>query len=161
MRMRFQRLTRVSLASLFAFATSMLPKPAITQGAGVTSLAAMRGRSRPLLVFAPKPNDAQLGIQLHILDEHAAEAHDRQLIPVVLPYHAPATTKVQFPDAEADALRRRFHIAPVDFVVILIGKDGGPKLRSTRPLSIAKLKEIIDAMPMRQEEETHAPGPDR
>ena len=120
----------------------------------------MRGQSRPLLVFAPKPNDAQLGIQLRILDEHAAEAHDRQLIPVALPYAAPATTTVQFTDVEAEALRRHFHIAPSDFVVILVGKDGGPKLRSSKPLSMSKLNGTIDAMPMRQDE-MHAIRPSR
>lgn len=37
-------------------------------------------------------------------------------------------------------------------MVILIGKDGGAKLRSEKPLSMAKLQETIDAMPMRQDE---------
>ena len=120
----------------------------------------MHGQSRPLLIFAPKPDDPQLGIQLRILNEHAAEAHDRQLIPVALPYHAPAATVAQFTDVEAEALRRRFHIAPSDFMVVLIGKDGGPKLRSSKPLSMNKLNETIDAMPMRQEE-IHATGPGR
>ena len=39
-----------------------------------------------------------------------------------------------------------------DFVVILIGKDGGEKLRSRHPLRVESLTKGIDAMPMRQDE---------
>jgi len=50
------------------------------------------------------------------------------------------------------AARRRFHVRPTDFTVILIGKDGGEKLRSHQPISLDTLRSTIDAMPMRQEE---------
>ncbi|MDX1628146.1 MAG: DUF4174 domain-containing protein [Fulvivirga sp.] len=39
-----------------------------------------------------------------------------------------------------------------DFLVVLIGKDGGKKLRKTSLLSTEKLFSTIDAMPMRQRE---------
>ncbi len=55
------------------------------------------------------------------------------------------------PDEQA-AARRRFHVRPNDFTVILIGKDGGEKLRSHQPVSLDILRSTIDAMPMRQEE---------
>jgi hypothetical protein len=54
--------------------------------------------------------------------------------------------------AEQAATRKRFHIAPNAFTVILIGKDGGEKLRSSIPLSVDTLRSTIDAMPMRQDE---------
>jgi hypothetical protein len=56
------------------------------------------------------------------------------------------------PLTEQTAARRRFHIRPNDFTVILIGKDGGEKLRSRQPISLDTLRSTIDAMPMRQEE---------
>lgn len=53
----------------------------------------------------------------------------------------------------ADALRRRFRVdnqAP--FTVILIGKDGKEKLRDSKPVAAGTLFELIDSMPMRQQE---------
>lgn len=39
-----------------------------------------------------------------------------------------------------------------DFRVLLIGLDGGKKLDQTKMLSVKKLFNIIDSMPMRQAE---------
>jgi hypothetical protein len=39
-----------------------------------------------------------------------------------------------------------------NFAIILTGKDGGDKFRSTKSVTLQKLYSIIDAMPMRIEE---------
>jgi hypothetical protein len=39
-----------------------------------------------------------------------------------------------------------------EFEIILIGKDGGVKLRSKTPISLEELFSLIDAMPMRRQE---------
>jgi hypothetical protein len=39
-----------------------------------------------------------------------------------------------------------------DFEVVLMGLDGGVKLRQTEPLSLEKLFTLIDGMPMRKQE---------
>jgi hypothetical protein len=119
---------------------------------GVLTLADLRDRARPLLIFAPKPDDPQLEIQLRTLAEHPSQASDRQIVPLALPFHAPEPTAAKLSEAEAVATRRRFNVAPGDFTVILIGKDGGEKLRSQKPLSMEKLNATIDAMPMRRDE---------
>ena len=119
---------------------------------GMTSLQTLRDRARPLLIFAPRPDDPQLEIQLRTLTEHAAEAHDRDLVPIALPYNNPSSSAAQLTPSETQEARRRFHVAPGDFLVVLIGKDGGAKLKSDKPLSMQKLIDTIDAMPMRQEE---------
>ena len=128
------------------------PTTGSAQQTGVTTLDALRDHARPLLIFAPAPDDAQMGIQLRILEEHAAEAHDRDLVPIALPYNSPGPSTLQLSNDDAEAARRRFHVAPGDFVVLLLGKDGGSKLRSSKPLSMPKLETTIDAMPMRQNE---------
>lgn len=51
-----------------------------------------------------------------------------------------------------DELRRKFHVAEGAFTVVLIGKDGGEKLRSTKPIDVEELNATIDAMPMRKSE---------
>ena len=53
--------------------------------------------------------------------------------------------------AQADSLRHRFATAGEPFEVVLIGKDGGVKLRS-RSASVAQIFGLIDTMPMRRAE---------
>jgi hypothetical protein len=54
--------------------------------------------------------------------------------------------------AETNAIRGRFQVGSTEFVVVLVGKDGGEKFRTTKPVSVLKLDDIVDAMPMGREE---------
>ena len=125
---------------------------ASAQGSGLTTLASQRNQTRPLLIFAERADDPEMEIQLRILKEHAEEASDRQLVAIALPYRAPGPSALQLSADDAEAARRRFHVAAGDFLVVLLGKDGGAKLRSAKPIPMSKLEATIDAMPMRQEE---------
>ncbi len=131
----------------------MLPMRSLSaQQSGLTTLAQQRNQTRPLLIFGATPDDPQIAIQLRTLAEHAGAAQDRQLVAIALPYNNPSPSALQLSGADAEAARRRFHVAPGEFTVILLGKDGSAKLRSNKPLSMAKLEETIDAMPMRKDE---------
>ncbi len=135
------------------FAAALVPSMTMdAQQTGLTTLSAQRDQTRPLLIFGPTPGDPQLEIQLRILAEHAAEAQERQIVAIALPYNNPSPSALQLSGSDAEAARRRFHVAPGEFTVILLGKDGGAKLRSGKPIPMAKLEETIDAMPMRKEE---------
>ena len=122
------------------------------QSAGLTSLVQLRDRARPLLIFAPGPDDPQLVAQLHTLREHPAEVQDRQIVPVAIPYHSAGPSAAQLSPREAEAVRQRFRVKPEEFRVVLIGKDGDAKWRSGNPVSMEALNGKIDAMPMRKEE---------
>ncbi len=150
--MHLRRLLSGCFAALILCLMTLPSPTSFAQVAGLTTLAALHNQARPLLIFARKPDDSQMGIQLRILDEHAAQARDRQIVPLALPYHSPAPSALQLSDTDAEAARRRFHVAPSDFVVILLGKDGGVKLRSSKPISMEKLDDTVDAMPMRKGE---------
>jgi hypothetical protein len=52
----------------------------------------------------------------------------------------------------ADDLRDAYDVLPHDFRVVLIGKDGGVKLRQDEPILAADLFALIDSMPMRKQE---------
>ena len=58
----------------------------------------------------------------------------------------------------ADALRDAYDVLPHDFRVVLIGKDGGVKLRQDEPISMANLFALIDSMSMRKQEMGRRPG---
>lgn len=140
------------LAVLLPWIFGALTLSLAAQQIALATLAQLRDQFRPLLIFAPRPDDPRLEIQMRTLQEHAPEAQDRDLAVIALPYQSPPPSRLQLTPAESEAARRRFGISPGDFAVILLGKDGGEKLRSDKPLSMNRLVNTIDAMPMRQDE---------
>ena len=135
--------------------------PAITPLAHVTAaavasqpprtLAAMRNHYRPLLVF--DGGQAELTRrQRKALEGHDDDLRQRQILLVSLEGRGHGLPGVTLAPAEQEAARKRFGVAPGEFTVILIGKDGGEKLRSHQPLSWETLQQTVDAMPMRQQE---------
>ena len=120
------------------------------------TLTAMRHCYRPLLVFAPSVNDPRLARQQASLDKAADDMMDRNVlylpvIPGPAGFSAPLDAPYALlPRSEIETARRRFHVAPDAFAVVLLGEDGGEKLRSSLPVSIEKLNSLIDGMPMRK-----------
>ncbi len=51
-----------------------------------------------------------------------------------------------------ESIFRKYEASAQTFTFILFGKDGGEKLRSREPVSLEKLYQTIDAMPMRKNE---------
>ncbi len=125
------------------------------------TLASLADTNRVLLVFAPSEHDARFQRQLSLLHGHAAEMKERDLVLVANLIHAGARTDADtmrtlpapyLMDREQLVSRHRFRVEQGDFAVVLLGKDGGEKLRSHAPIAMLKLDEMIDAMPGRQEE---------
>ncbi len=126
-----------------------------------TTLAAMRSCYRPLLVFASSAADLRLARQQAILDQDADDMMDRNVLMVPMPFTPASLSKVPLPLDTPYALlppsqvaegRKRFHVAPGAFVVILLGEDGGEKLRSSAPVEAERLNALIDTMPTRRRE---------
>jgi len=53
---------------------------------------------------------------------------------------------------QSDKLYKRYRVNTGKFTLVLVGKDGGEKFRSTKPVTTDQLFAIIDQMPMRQQE---------
>ncbi|RXH55036.1 hypothetical protein GRAN_4140 [Granulicella sibirica] len=149
------RLNHIFQASKIGSCFSMMT-PAIAPRPLV--LAQARHQLRPLLVFAPGADDPRLRAQCALLTD--APLAVRDVVVALLPQHGETepcsgfdpSRSAAMPPAEATDARKRFHIGPDAFTVILIGKDGGEKLRSSDPIPAQKLLDTIDAMPMRQQE---------
>ena len=110
-----------------------------------TSISAMKWEKRVLLVSAPDANDPSLNDQRRIIARWRAGAEERDITIVEV-----VGNKVAGASDSAATLRQRYRLPTASFAVVLIGKDGGGKLRGTRPISAAMLEETIDAMPMRR-----------
>ncbi|MEO9872046.1 DUF4174 domain-containing protein [Ekhidna sp.] len=55
-------------------------------------------------------------------------------------------------EAEAESIRHAYNISENEFSVILVGKDGGVKMRKNDIVSTKELFALIDSMPMRKRE---------
>jgi hypothetical protein len=108
------------------------------------TVAQMKWERRVLIVSAPSAQDALLAEQRRVLAGWKAngDARDLTIVEVV-------GDTVRGASDSAATIRRKYHF-PATFTAILIGKDGGEKLRSAKPFPAAALEATIDAMPMRK-----------
>ncbi len=97
---------------------------------------------RPIVVFADTPEDPNFVRQMELLHLRWGDLKERDV--VVLTDTDPSVTS---------ALRRK--LRPRGFALVLIGKDGGVKLRKPKPWSVRELSRVIDKMPLRQQEIGH------
>lgn len=102
-------------------------------------LAALQWIARPVVVFADTPNDPRFAEQLKRLAKRPEDLVERDVIVIT-----------DTDPKAASPLREK--LRPRGFMLVLIGKDGGVKLRKPFPWSVRELSRSIDKMPMRQQE---------
>lgn len=125
--------------------------PAPEMQSNVT-LSELREKARPLLIFAPTAKDIRLIDQTGVVQANQKAAEERKLVAIAVPEKGEVSIGKTLEGDEAGKARQRFHVGPGEFVVVLVGKDGGEKLRSAKPLPFKRLTDAIDGMPMRKEE---------
>ncbi len=140
------------VAASMLISASVLSGRGVADPAGVSSMDAYMWLNRPLLVFAPTESDPIIAEQRSALAGRSAALRDRDMIVIEI-----AGDRVTIDGAEtrtmtATALRDRYGVGRDAALVLLVGKDGGVKLRQSRALSSRDLFETIDAMPMRRRE---------
>ena len=93
---------------------------------------------RQLLVFTSSTGQREYMKQLNLLNGDQAGLNERDLkIRIIGP---------------KELERSYYKVQTDEFCIVLIGKDGSEKYRTTSLLSLAKLYSLIDAMPMRKQE---------
>ena len=105
---------------------------------------ALRWHRRIVLIAAPADN-ADAARQRATIVHWGSRADARDITVVDL-----AGARVTGAADGARALRQRFSLNLRVFQVLLIGKDGHVALRTRHPVTARRLKQIIDAMPMRR-----------
>ncbi|WP_312239595.1 DUF4174 domain-containing protein [Pantoea sp.] len=106
----------------------------------VADLNQYQWRNRPVVIFAPSEKDADYIRQIKMLEQSRAALAERDII--VLSDTAPAKNG-----------HLRSQLQPHGFEVVLVGKDGGIKIREKAPVSSEALLSTIDRMPMRQNDQ--------
>jgi hypothetical protein len=110
--------------------------------------------NRPLLIFAPSPDDSRYRKQKRKVDQATEEFRDRDMVLIRVFSSGDSSRAGDQPLSASDAqqLRQTYDVHPDSFSVLLVGKDTGVKRRSTRPVDIQDIFDQIDRMPMRQRE---------
>ena len=105
-------------------------------------LSSLRWKKRVLVVSALNPDNLRLIRQRQIFADAQKPMTERDVILV----EAVGNTDT------AQEIRKTLSIAPGEFWVLLVGKDGHVALSSQTELSASHLSQVIDAMPMRRNE---------
>ena len=122
------------------------------QGDGL-DLSQFRWKNRLLLLFAPDRSHPPFGRLHQSLGTQKAETLERNLIIFEILESGSSDINSVFLDPTiSQTLREKFEAASGEFMVILIGKDGGIKLKRRERTELKDIFGLIDSMPMRQEE---------
>ncbi len=111
------------------------------------------GKHRILLVFAPDSQNEFLQEQNKMLRQAHPGLTERDMLVVqVIENNVELNPPLKKTVPSAEALRQEFKVASDQFTVVLVGKDGGEKYRAKHAQAPAVLFQIVDSMPMRQNE---------
>ena len=144
---------------LKAILLAMLMVSVLSIGSSRNSLAVsldlsrFQWKNRLLFLFAPS-RDHPLFNKLHqSLFSQKAEVADRDLIIFEILESGPSSMNTEYIDPQsAQSLREKFDIPLGEFTVILVGKDGGIKMKRQDQTELEDIFRLIDAMPMRRQE---------
>lgn len=112
-------------------------------------------KNRVLIVITNTISNEQLIDQMAVLQENTKNLQDRKLIIYTVTPETYAlglsknNTEIKLSNSK---FYKETHTKDTPFEVILIGLDGGEKLRQTEVLETDKLFALIDGMPMRRSE---------
>jgi len=106
---------------------------------GLVTVTAVAASPRRLVVVVGQTSDPRATQQHALLAQDAAALRERD---VVVQDITPEAARRERPELGVDAR--------VAFEVLLVGKDGGIKLRRDKPVAASEITALIDTMPMRQ-----------
>ncbi|MGI9435058.1 MAG: DUF4174 domain-containing protein [Geminicoccaceae bacterium] len=109
-------------------------------------------QNRIVVVIADAHTTEQLAEQHRMLLADPDGLQDRDLIIVTVERELVQVDGVENTSIRADHLRDALNVPDQGYSTLLIGKDGGVKLRSRQPVRTEDLFALIDGMPMRQRE---------
>ena len=127
--------------------TALIVPHAVSQ-----SLRQYEWEHRPLLIFAPTSSNEELKRQRKVVSRSLPEFRERDIAVIEVIGSNVKSRLGPSSSATAKALRKHYGVSERQFRAVLVGKDGGSKLRSGRAISAERLLGIIDSMPMRRRE---------
>jgi hypothetical protein len=148
--MRTFKIFKLSLPVFIAMIAFSL---VVQKGAASMDLNQFKWKNRLLFIFSPQSSDSLFMDLQSEISTQSSEIIDRDLIVFKIFENGLSfmnTTEIH--SDLAQNIRKQFTVSPGLFTVILVGKDGGVKLRRNAQVNLKDIFALIDAMPMRQEE---------
>lgn len=109
--------------------------------------------NRILIVIANQESDRPVTKQLSNFEDHEEGFRERDLITFYLFRNGVSRLHEQpLHPSSAEDILDQYGSGKPGFRLLLIGKDGGVKLRKDTPVSVEDIFGLIDSMPMRQRE---------
>jgi hypothetical protein len=107
-------------------------------------------KNRLILIFSPSDSDSLFQDANHAITLHEEELLDRDIILFYLFEKGESTVnEASIEPKVVNSLRKTYQIEPGKFTLVLVGKDGGEKLRQQDSFDFQVIFDRIDAMPMR------------
>ncbi len=108
---------------------------------------------RPLLIFAPSAEAPDARAWLAAVRRENAGFLERDMVFIeVYGDDRASLDGRRLPAGVGRQLRKRYAVADGELLVVLVGKDGGEKLRTSEDADFEKIFDLIDSMPMRRQE---------
>ena len=105
-----------------------------------------RWKNRVIITFSPNKNNTERNHFVNSINKNLCQFNSRNIIHIDLIFDEGKKEINKFKN-----YFENLSLSPDNFLLILIGKDGGIKL-NTRNSSLEKIFSLIDTMPMRQQE---------
>lgn len=136
------------MTRLFVAATLVLMA---TQVVAMESISGMTWKNRVIIVFG-NADDRRVSRQIETISSNRLELDDRDLIVISVTEVKVEVIFGTVPGLKAAKMRAEAGVKRGSFQVLLVGKDGGVKLRSETVVNNGSLFDVIDRMPMRRAE---------
>lgn len=151
-----RQLIRSTLTVMFLVTGAAALGPAEAMAA---ELSDYRWEHRPLLLFAPTDSDPRLVETMRRIEASRCDFVDRDMVLGRIVTEGTSTLDGHVVDpTQAQRLASEFGIDADSFSVVLIGKDGGEKLRVAGVPDLQAIYAVIDGMPMRARETSANPS---
>jgi len=149
-----------SVVRLTLVACAVLLSTALGSATAVASdLGDYLWQRRPLLLFAPTASDPRLVETLRRIEADQCGFDERDMVLGVVVVEDASTLDGQPVNVgDSRGLAEQFGVGRADFAVVLIGKDGGEKLRVDDVPDLQTIYGVVDGMPMRSREASANPS---
>ncbi|WP_108802595.1 DUF4174 domain-containing protein [Aquimarina sp. Aq107] len=111
-----------------------------------------RWEDRLILIIADSYKNPKLVKQLKEFKNKSKNLQDRKLIVYQITPTSYQTGIDKNTSTKSSASYKKYNASNEDFKIILLGLDGGTKLKSNKVLSSVQIFDQIDQMPMRRQE---------
>lgn len=135
---------RVLLTSLLSLAA--------TQGFAMDSLSDLNWKNRVVLIFGDA-SDKTVSRQISLLERQKEELAERDMVVIHVSGKSAQTVYGDVPAMDGENLKQDVDVKGDGFHVVLVGKDGGVKLRSEKIVTDVEIFDLVDRMPMRRSEQ--------